>query len=183
MKQILLLPIIFALFLFPVLAQGDESQSVKIDSSLKCRIFGEDDENLLFKSVEQTSPNSKAYYHLAVCENGDAVMYYHAPERGLKSIKRGKLTTDQIEEIKLMLVIADSQFLPFSATPEDEFKENYLIYFNNDGFQRRNYSGTLPDEMQKVIDFVKAEIRKQQKSIYVNEDGLENDPFRDGFKP
>src|SRR6187551_854573 len=81
MKQILLLPIIFALFLFPVLAQGDESQSAKIDSSLKCRIFGEDIVNLLFKSVEQEAPNSKTSYQTSVCENGDAVTYLYRQER------------------------------------------------------------------------------------------------------
>lgn len=168
MKQILLLPIIFVLFLFPALAQGDQNRTVKIDSSLKCRIFGNNVENLLFYSVESTSANSGTYYQSAVCENGDAVTYLHIQERGAKSIQRGKLTIAQIEEIKQMLVVADSQFLHLPAAPEDDFKVTDLIFYNGGGFQRRNHSGTLPNEMQKVINFVKAEIKKQQKSIYVN---------------
>jgi len=169
MKQILLLLIVLAFFLLSALAQTDATPSDKIDPSPKCRIFGINMEDLLLSSVEKPYPNSIMSNKLAVCRNGDAIIYRiikSAMGSSTRSIQRAKLSPKQIDEVKRLLAAPTSQFHSYSAEPNDKESFTNLVFFNGFEYKSHSFSGALPFKAQQLIDFVKIEIKKQQRTIY-----------------
>jgi hypothetical protein len=149
-----------------VSGQKTEQSGSKIDYlASKCYSVDKSTDILLLKSIEQDSPNSRVYYVLALCKNGDAIRQRYVKNWAIQSATRRKLTGKQIEEIKQMLASPDSQFQTTSPRPTDKEKFTTFTFFNGIKYVQYNYSGDLPIKAQQVIDFVKAAIQKPQISI------------------
>ena len=162
MNKYLLLFLLMWLLIGAVSGQTGEQSVSKIDSlPPKCFFSDKNTNTLLVKSVEQDSPNSRVFHVLMLCENGDTIKYRYVENWAFQSRHRGKLTTEQIEEIKQMLTSLDSLFLSASTEPKEREKFTTFNFFNGFKYLQHNYSGDLSIKAQQVIDFVKAEIQKQ----------------------
>ena len=123
-------------------------------------------EGLIFKSLNYTAPYSAHYYELRLERNGAAFSARVVPNWAVQNSQWGKLSAEQVDEVKRMLAAHYFQSPPPITEPKAGERYNALIFFNGRDYSRYDYSGPLPVEVQAVIDFVKAEIERQEKVKY-----------------
>ena len=124
------------------------------------------DDRILLKTLEFSIPNSRAYNHLVVCQNGVVFQTRVVKDWAVQDSFQTKLTFEQLQKVKQILSSPNFQSSTISDEPKDREKFTKLIFFNGKKYSQINYSGSLPDEVQEVLNAIRTEIRKQRRSIY-----------------
>jgi hypothetical protein len=166
MKRYALLFLALWLLVLSCLAQDKQQSSTGLDGS-SLRWF-EDDANrrqdtLLFKSLEYTAPYAGLYFELRLDKDGNAFTARIVPNWAVQNSRHGKLTAEQIEEVKRMLAAPYFQSPTSPGAPERGERYTAFVFFKGGDYARSDYSGPLPVEVREVVDFVKAEIERQEK--------------------
>lgn len=167
MKSYTLCFLILWFFIVSYPAQDKQNpRSEEFDAPSVCELF----ENaakpyghtVIFKSIEQFS-GSRTYNKLLLDESGNAYIVRVVPNLGLKDGQFAKLSFEQLQEVKRMLATSYFRTLRPNTKPKENEIFTAFVFHNGKGYSRFDYVGTLPQEIQKVIDFVKAELRKQHE--------------------
>lgn len=169
MKEHVLLFIFLWLSVMSCLAQ--EKQDVADDpdrSSIRWfeEAANDDRDGLLFKSLEYTAPYSRMYFELRLDAEGNAFTARVIPGWAVQNSRYGKLSAEQIKEVKQMLEANYLQVSPSPTEAREGEKCTAIVFVSSKGYARYNFGGFLPVEVQRVVDFVNAEIEKQEKLRY-----------------
>src|ERR1051325_2057021 len=110
-----------ALLAASCLAQEKPRPSSNLNES-SLRQFEDDanrhDDALLFKSLTYTAPYAGLYFELVLERDGNAFMARVVPNWAVQASQRGKLSAEQVEEVKRMLSDSHFQSHPTPAEPK-----------------------------------------------------------------
>jgi hypothetical protein len=161
-------PWIFAALLLSAvfcLAQEKPRQSSNLNEP-SLRWF-EDDANshggtLLFKSLEYAAPYSGLYFELILDKEGNAFMARVVPNWAVQGSRRGKLSAGQLEEVRRMLAAPYFRSTPSPMKPKSGERYTAFVFLRGSDYARYDYSGPLPAEVREAVEFVSAEIERQE---------------------
>ncbi len=169
MKRFALLFVLLWLLVISCPAQDKRQPTSDLDGS-SLHWFEDDadrhQDTLLFKVLEYTAPYSGLYFELMLEKDGNAFTARMVPNWAAQNSHHGKLSVEQLEEVKRMLASPYFQSFPTPTEPERGERYTAFVFFKGSDYARFDYSGSLPVEVRKVADFVNAEIDKQEKLRY-----------------
>jgi hypothetical protein len=118
-------------------------------------------EDLLLKALWYIAPYDRVYHVVVLTQDGMAYTAREVPHAHQAS-KWGRLSAEQLEEVRRML--ANPNLKPGSDPLKFHKGKAHtaFVFFNGDAYARYDYVGSLPSEVQGVLDFVRSEIERQE---------------------
>ncbi|MGI8653746.1 MAG: hypothetical protein ACR2LC_00850 [Pyrinomonadaceae bacterium] len=118
--------------------------------------------DILFKAVWYVAPNRGFYYILELRKDGIASTCRVVPNWAMQAEHSAKLSGEQIEEAKRLLAKIQVKGRKAMFEPKDKERHTAFVFVNKEKYTRADFVGLLPIEMQRVFDFVDAEITAQE---------------------
>lgn len=168
-RYVIFVTVLFALSLFVQICPAQaKSESPQYTHSIK-EFHEAADRNLpalLFKVLQYQSPYPGSYQELNLNKDGLAYSARVVPDWAIQNSRSAKLSESQIQEIRKMLARLNSTSTSHMPEPSPGKVYTAFVYDDGKAFARRDYTDSIPAEVQSIFDFVNSEIEKQENLKY-----------------
>ena len=123
-------------------------------------------DTLLLRTLQFTAPYPGFYQALSLDSNGRAFTARIVPDWAIQASKTANLESDRQEQIRQMLVHLTIASCPSPPEPQPGELRTALVFYNGKTFERHDFNGSLPGQVQDILDIVRTELEKAEKARY-----------------
>ena len=123
-------------------------------------------DTLLLRTLQFTAPYPGFYQALSLDSNGRAFTARIVPDWAIQASKTANLESDRQEQIRQMLVHLTIATGPSLPEPQPGELRTALVFYNGKTYERHDFNGSLPVQVQEILDIVRMELERAARVQY-----------------